>query len=130
MASLVQTLDSQRVKTSQDPHVCHALRRAILCSIVPCIVFDSMLLVLSLLTSVVLVCTVEPPLPGWSVKGRFTVKSQAAVLLRGGVRDTRGSEGSVVLVHSLQPDARSVVPDSSLCLHLKAFQAPSTLFRF
>lgn len=56
MASLVQTLDSQRVESSQDPHSCHALRRAVLCSIVPCIVFESLLLVLSQLTNVVLVC--------------------------------------------------------------------------
>lgn len=39
-----------------------------------------------------------PSLSGWSVKGHFTVKSQAAVFfVRGGVRDATGSEGLLVL---------------------------------
>lgn len=59
-ASLLNSLDSLRVRSSQDPHVCYALRRAILCGIVPRIVFDSLLLVLSQLTSVVLVCRAPP----------------------------------------------------------------------
>lgn len=38
LASFVHILDSQRIKSLQS---CHALRRAVLCSIVPHIVFHS-----------------------------------------------------------------------------------------
>lgn len=52
-----------------------------------------------------------PSLSGWSVKGHFTVKSQAAVFfVRGGVRDATGSEGPLVL----RTDARPVIPNMSL----------------
>lgn len=53
---LSKTLDSQRVEPSQDPIPCLALRWAVLCSIVPWIVFDSLSLVHLQLTNVVLVC--------------------------------------------------------------------------
>lgn len=60
------------------------------------------------LTNVVLVCKTPPSLSsGYSLKGNFTVKLQAAVLFRGGVGASRGPER---LIHSLQPDARPVVP--------------------
>lgn len=61
------------VKSSQDPLPCHCpRRRAVLCSIVPCIVFDSLSpLALAQLTKVVLVCGNSSPMSGWSVKRPF-----------------------------------------------------------
>lgn len=61
------------VKSSQDPLPSHCPQsRAVLCNIVPCIVFDRLSpLALAQLTKVVLVCGNSSPLSGWSVKRLF-----------------------------------------------------------
>lgn len=92
----------------------HAHRQADLCSIVPCNSLKSLLLVLLQLTNVVLVyrtpfvwLVCKRPFHSWVPSSRF---------VQGWAKDARGSEGLVVLVHSLQPEARPVIPDIPLLL--------------
>lgn len=64
------------------------------CSIVLCIVFLKSVVSASA-TNKFCASLLNPLCPVWSVEGHFTVKFQAAVSFRGGLREARDSDGPV-----------------------------------
>lgn len=90
------------------------------CSIVLCVVFQKSVVSASA-TNKCCASLLNPLCLVWSVEGHFTVKSQAAISFRGGLREASGSDGPVKLVHPFQTAVRPVVPNNFLVFPPKDF---------